>query len=623
MPRARLIDPIRFEVIRNALTQATEEMAAALRRSAYSTNVKTRQDFSCAFFDRSLRPIAQAFTQPVHLGSFVRHVPTAVQRYGPERFGPGDMVLSNDPYGGGVHLNDVTLIGAVHYQGALAGYTACLAHHVDVGGGAPASVGAFQEVFQEGVIIPPVKLVKAGEIVPDVFRLILAQVRAKRETAGDFRAQVASNKTGALRVGEVIARHGLEEFDRYVEEIVEYTRRRTRVEVAKLPRGVFRAEGSVDTDGFTPEPVKLVVKVTVDESGVTFDTTGSDPQRRAPVNSTFAQTFSACAYALRALMDKDLPVNQGFYEYVRVIAPEGSVTNCKHPAPVVGGWETHVRLNDLIFKALSGPLPDLICAGTKAMQCHAGFGGLRTRSRDASFIPSPLAAEGEGGGPRSGRISRRLAGSASDSDTAVAPAEYFCFLETLAGGYGGRSKSDGPDAVQTHGQNTENAPVEETESNYPVRIVRYGLVEGSEGAGRFRGGLGLQRDYEFPGPTTFTVLADRDKAGPHGLFGGLPGSLSEYLLFPAGGGHPRSLSSKVTVQLDPGDVISYRTSGGGGFGDPAEREPARVLSDVRAGKVSVARARDVYRVAIVPNGLTVDEAGTAGLRRVRQRRGRT
>jgi N-methylhydantoinase B len=249
-----------------------------------------------------------------------------------------------------------------------------------------------------------------------------------------------------------------------------------------------------------------------------------------------------------------------------------------------------VRLNDLIFKALSAAMPDQICAGTKAMQCHAGFGGLRFR-RKASFQISGDTDEGK------------------NTD----PPEYYCFLETLAGGYGARSRSDGPDAVQTHGQNTENAPVEETESNYPVRIVRYGLVPDSEGAGKFRGGVGMQRDYLFPEPATFTVLADRDKAGPHGLFGGLQGSVSEYLHVPAGG-KPRKLISKTTVQLQPGDVISYRTSGGGGFGDPAERDPALVLKDVCDGKVSAARARDVYRVKVAPGKTAVDAAATARLR---------
>lgn len=575
-PDSSPIDPIKFEVIRSALTQATEEMAAALRRSAYSTNVKTRQDFSCAFFDANLRAVAQAFTQPVHLGSFVRHVPYAIRQYGADRLGPGDMVLSNDPYGGGVHLNDIALIGPVHYNGQVIGYTACLAHHVDVGGGAPASVGAFREVFQEGVIIPRVKLVKGGEINRDVFDLVLAQIRSKRETAGDFRAQIASNRTGAARITEIVDRYGLDQFNRYIDELIEYTARRTAVELQKLPHGEFSAEGFVDNDGFTDDVVKLKVKVTIDDEGVRFDTAGSDKQRRAPVNSTFAQTYSACAYALRALIDKDLPVNDGFYRYVHVDAPEGTVTNCVHPAPVVGGWETHVRLNDLIFLALSEAMPHDVCAGTKSMQCHAGFGGL------------------------------------IEPDSESGSLEYFCFLETLAGGYGARHASDGPDAVQSHGQNTENAPIEETESNYPVRITRYELLPDSEGAGKFRGGLGLRRDYQFPQPVTFTVLADRDRAGPHGLFGGQTGSKSVYSVID--GDKETVLSSKTTVDLLPGQVISYRTSGGGGYGSPSERDPEKVADDVRNGKVSVERALSAYQVVFKPNTFNVDHEATTAER---------
>ncbi len=573
------IDPIKFEVIRSALTQATEEMAAALRRSAYSTNVKTRQDFSCAFFDANLRAVAQAFTQPVHLGSFVRHVPFAIREYGVEKLGPGDMILSNDPYGGGVHLNDIALIGPVHYESQVIGYTACLAHHVDVGGGAPASVGAFREVFQEGVIIPRVKLVKGGEINRDVFDLVLAQIRSKRETAGDFRAQIASNRTGAARINEIVDRYGLDQFNLYIDELIEYTARRTAAELQKLPQGEFSAEGFVDNDGFTNDVVTLKVKVTIDDNGVRFDTSGSDKQRRAPVNSTFAQTYSACAYALRALIDKDLPVNDGFYRYVHVDAPEGTVTNCVHPAPVVGGWETHVRLNDLIFLALSDALPEEVCAGTKSMQCHSGFGGL--------IVPD-------------------------EPDEQNSSLEYFCFLETLAGGYGARHASDGPDAVQSHGQNTENAPIEETESNYPVRITRYELLPDSEGAGKFRGGLGLRRDYQFPQEVTFTVLADRDRAGPHGLFGGETGSKSVYAIID--NGIETELSSKTTVDLLPGQVISYRTSGGGGYGSPAERDPFQVADDVSNGKISIERARTVYSVVLNPESLLVDETETARLR---------
>jgi N-methylhydantoinase B len=574
------IDPIRFEVVRSALVQVTEEMAAALRLSAYSTNIKTRMDFSCAFFDRDVRPIAQSFAQPVHLGSFVELLPRAVRTYGPENMAPGDMYVTNDPYGGGSHLNDVTVFAPVFYPmrqrrsdgTQLVGYVAALAHHVDVGGGAPASIGPFQEVFQEGIIIPPVKLVDRGQVFDDVFRLILAQIRSKRITAGDFRAQIAANSAGARRLQELIDRTGLTEFHSYVNALIEYTKRRTRAEIARLPRGTYEAEGFLDNDGFTDRTVKLKVRITIDRDGVLFDLTGCDPQRRAPVNSTFAMTFSAAAYALRALMDKDLPVNHGFYQFVRLIAPRGTVVNAVHPGAVVGGWETQIRVNDLMFKALSQALPEAVPAGCKAMMAQAGFG-----------------------------VIDRATG------------EYHCNYEALAGGYGGRARKDGPDAVQGHGQNTENAPVEETEGAYPVMITRLELIDDSDGAGRFRGGLGLRRDYHFPhDPATFTILSDRDRAGPWGLFGGLPGRKAFYVLNPDR--EARQLSSKCVVQLKPGDTVSFQTPGGGGYGPPEERDPALVLKDVRDRKVSVARARDVYGVAVLSEPTRFDARETTRLR---------
>jgi len=572
MPTGAPLDPILFEVIRNALVEATDEMAVTLRRSAYSTNIKTRADFSCAFFDRDLQAVAQAFTQPVHLGSMSESVPRAVRDYGPENLGPGDALLTNLPYPCGAHLNDITLIAPVYHGDRLFGYVANLAHHVDVGGGAPASIGTFREVYQEGVIIPPVKLVRGGEIVSDVFRLVLAQIRSKHETAGDFRAQVAANATGARRLGALLDRQGRETVDTYMQELLAYTERRTRAAVSRLPLGVFTAEGSVDNDGFTDQPVRLAVRLVIDGTGVLFDLTGSDPQRRAPVNSTYAQTFSACAYVLKCLIDPDIPVNAGFYRLVRLVAPAGTVVHCTAPAPVVGGWETQTRLTDIILKALAPALPERVPAGTKAMMCHAGFGGIDPRSGD-----------------------------------------YYCFLETLAGGYGGRAGRDGPDAVQTHGQNTENAPIEETEGSYPVRIARYELVEDSGGAGQYAGGLGLRRDYLFPDhAVTFTVLADRDRQGPWGLFGGQPGQRAEYVLNPDG--EARRLGSKITIELQPGDVVSYRTCGGGGYGRPEERDPQRVLRDVREGKVSLQRAREVYGVAIRSDTWTVDDEETARLR---------
>ncbi len=565
------LDPITFEVIRNALVAATDEMVLSLRRSAYSTNIKTRADFSCAFFDADLRCVAQGFTQPVHLGSMIQQVPRTVRVYGPENIGPGDAIMTNDPFPSGVHLNDINLVSPVHWRDELVGYVANLAHHVDVGGGAPASIGAFREVFQEGVIIPPVKVVEAGQLVPDVWKLVLAQIRSKHETGGDLRAQVAANTTGVRRVGAVLDRHGLDVVRATIDELLDYTERRARAELEALPHGTYEAEGFVDTDGYTDERVRLHARVELRRDRVHFDVTDSEPQRRAPVNSTYAQTYSACAYAVKCLIDPDLPVNDGFYRVLSLDTRPGTIANASWPAPVVGGWETQTRLVEVIFRALAPALPEGVPAGTKGMMCHAGFGSVH---------------------PELG---------------------YWCFLETFGGGYGGRFASDGPDAVQTHGQNTENAPVEETERGYPVRVERLELVENSEGPGRFRGGLGLRKDYRFPGgPTTFTVLADRDREGPWGAFGGHPGKPAEYVLNPDG--EARFLSAKSTVELEAGDVVSYRTCGGGGYGPPEERDPELVLRDVVEGKVSAERARDLYRVALDLGERRVDGDETRRLR---------
>lgn len=440
------------------------------------------------------------------------------------------------------------------------------------GGGAPGSIGAFREVFQEGIIVPGVKLVSQGEINDDLFRLVLAQIRSKRETAGDFRAQIAANVTGAKRVAALAERYGMETLHAYIDELMIYTERRTRADLEKLPHGTFRAEGVVDNDGYTDEPVHLVAQVTVDANGALFDFTGSDPQRRAPVNSTHAQTFAACAYVLKCLIDPDVPVNAGFYALVKMIAPAGTVTNCIAPAPVVGGWETQTRLTDIIFKALSQGVPERVPAGTKAMMAQVAFGGID---------------------PRDG--------------------EMYAYYEAIAGGYGARMTLDGPDAVQTHGQNTENAPAEESERGYPIRLTRYELVNDSDGAGKFRGGLGLRRDYTFiEHEASFTILSDRDRWGPHGLFGGKPGKVAQYFLLR--GEQEIPLGSKTTIQLQPGDTVSFRSCGGGGYGNPRERDPQSVLRDVREGKVSAERARDEYGVAVDTESWVVDEGETQRLR---------
>jgi N-methylhydantoinase B len=567
------IDPVRFEVVRNALLAITEEMGATLRRAAYSTNIKTRGDFSCAFFDRDLRTIAQAFAQPSHLGSLAHIVPRAIAAYGAERLAPGDGILINDPYLGGVHLNDITLVSPVFHEGALLGYVANIAHHVDVGGGAPGSIGVSSEIYQEGLVIPPVRFVNAGQIDSNLFALIRSNFRGTREISGDFRAQTAANRLGAQRIGELVAQHGAETLAHYLDELLRYTERRTRAAFAEFPDGTFAAEMFMDGDGVTDEPVRLAATVTIEGGRLSVDLTGCDEQRKSPTNATSSQTYSGVVYVLKCLIDPDIPVNDGFYRLIDIRSRPGSVVHARHPAAVAAGWEVAMQLCDLLFRALAPALPDRVVAGTKGCVCNIAFGGIN---------------------PGNG--------------------EYFTYYETIAGGYGATLTTDGMDAVQAHFQNTENAPVEETEANYPVRILRYALIESSEGAGRHRGGLGVRRDYTFPGHApSFSILSDKARFAPWGLFGGEAARPAKYILNPDTP-QARELPSKITFQLAPGDVVSVQTPGGGGTQAPRERPAEDVAGDVGLGKISAERARAVYGVVIDPATLSVDAAATAAER---------
>jgi N-methylhydantoinase B len=567
------IDPVRFEVIRNALLAITEEMGATLRRAAYSTNIKTRGDFSCAFFDRELRTIAQAFAQPAHLGSLAHLVPRAIRAYGPERLAPGDGILINDPYLGGVHLNDITLITPVFHDGTLLGYVANIAHHVDVGGGAPGSIGVSSEIYQEGLVIPGVRFVKNGQIDPDIFAMIRANFRGTREISGDFRAQTAANRLGVQRLEALVAEHGAATLMQYLDELLSYTERRTGAAFAEFPDGEFSAEMLMDGDGVTDEPVKLAATVIVERGRLSVDLTGCDEQRKSPTNATSSQTYSGVVYVLKCLIDPDIPVNDGFYRLIDIKSRPGSVVNAQHPAAVAAGWEIAMQLCDLLFRALAPALPDRVVAGTKGCICNIAFGGVN---------------------PASG--------------------EYFTYYETIAGGYGATLATDGMDAVQAHFQNTENAPVEETESSYPVRIVRYELIENSEGGGRHRGGLGVRRDYTFPGHApSFSILSDKARFAPWGLFGGHDARPAKYVLNPETP-RARELPSKITLQLAPDDVVSVQTPGGGGTQSPLERPAEGVALEVSQGKISAERARVVYGVIVDPATLALDAAATAAER---------
>jgi len=568
------IDPVRFEVIRNALLAITEEMGATLRRAAYSTNIKTRGDFSCAFFDRELRTIAQAFAQPSHLGSLAHIVPRAIKTYGAEKLAPGDGILINDPYLGGVHLNDITLVTPVFHDGALLGYVANIAHHVDVGGGAPGSIGVSSEIYQEGLVIPPIRFVKGGQIDPDIFALIRSNFRGTREISGDFRAQTAANRLGAQRLEALVAQHGAATLAKYLEELLSYTERRTRAAFAEFPDGRFAAEMLMDGDGVTDEPVRLTATVAIEQGRVSVDLTGCDEQRKSPTNATSSQTYSGVVYVLKCLIDPDIPVNDGFYRLIDIKSRPGSVVHAQHPAAVAAGWEIAMQLCDLLFKAFADALPDRVVAGTKGCVCNIAFGGVN---------------------PASG--------------------EYFTYYETIAGGYGATLTTDGMDAVQAHFQNTENAPVEETEASYPVRIVRYELIENSEGGGRHRGGLGVRRDYTFPGHApSFSILSDKARFAPWGLFGGDAARPAKYILNPETPG-ARELPSKITFQLAPDDVVSVQTPGGGGVESPRQRPAEDVARDVALGKISAERARAVYGVVVGPSTATLDVAATERLRR--------
>ncbi|MCA9266190.1 MAG: hydantoinase B/oxoprolinase family protein [Planctomycetales bacterium] len=566
------MDPIQFEVLRSSFAAMADEMAAALRKAAFSTNIKTRADFSCALFDRQMRVIAQSFSQPIHLASMARLVPLALQKYGSERLGPGDVLATNDSHNGSMHLNDVCLIAPAFHHERLLGYVAAVAHHVDIGGMAPGGLCVSREIYQEGIIIPAVKLLAAGQVVDDLFQLILANIRSPRQTAGDIRAQIAAVRLGEKRFAQIADQYSEDAVESFTDELIEYTARWATREIAELPEGTYKASCWIDDDGIHEEPIRLCLAATVRDGRVSFDLTGSEPQRAGAMNASLTYSYSAVSYVVKCLIDSDVPTNEGFYRLIDVHAPAATVVNAQHPVGVVGGNDIALRLCDLGFRAFAEAVPEKVVACSKSIICNMGCGGID---------------------PRTG--------------------EYYTFMETIGGGYGGRRGLDGLDAVQPHIQNTENSAIEETENQYPLRILRYELVTDSEGPGEYRGGLGVRRDWQFVDhEATVTVFSDQRKYAPWGLFGGGDGAASRYVLDPQGVN--TELSSKVTLELERDQVLSYRTPGGGGYGDPRTRDPALVLADYLAGKITAVRALEEYAVAIDESIETVDEPGTAELR---------
>lgn len=571
------MDPITFEVLKNAFHNATEEMAFTIRRTAYSTNIKTRADFSCAFFDTQFRVIAQSFAQPPHLSSMKSAIPNALREYGPENLGPGDAIVLNDPHRGSSHLNDVTFIAPVFVGDICIGYLANMAHHVDVGGSTPNSLGVNREIYQEGIIIPPTKIMNGGKVNEDLLRLILQNVRAPRETGGDLRAQMGANLVGAHRLNELVKQHSIVVVERFFDELLDYTERWTRQEILKLPEGIYRAEGYRDGNGFDPEPVKIAVAVHIRNGRVALDVTGSSPQQIGPLNATRSNTLASIALVVKSLIDPRILVNDGFYRLLEVIGPDRTVLTALWPAAVVGAWEVGQLSAELTMTALHQALPGRVPACGKAIICNLGFSGNDPKRK-----------------------------------------EFYCYMETVGGGNGARPTKDGPDGVQTTIHNTENAPIEEVEINYPIRFAHYELIPDSGGAGRFRGGLGIRRDYVFPDcDTTFTIMSDGTRFPPWGLEQGRPGRPAHFILDPEG--KPKRLPSKVSIVVPKGGRVSVQTPGGGGYGSPLERDPAAVVRDVRDGKVSTRVAREVYGVIFNARTWLVDEQETKAMRQRLQR----
>jgi N-methylhydantoinase B len=541
-------DPIELEVFKNLYHSIAEEMGAALRRTSFSPNIKERRDYSCAVFDSQGQVIAMGDHMPVHLGSMPMSVAAAVQQCALE---PGDMVMLNDPFRGGTHLPDITLVMPVYVSGAKGSgqecpphthpdfYVASRAHHADVGGTYPGSMGPCREIYQEGFRIPPVKIMRAGKLVPDVLALLLSNVRTPEEREGDLGAQIAASQTGAQRLHEICARYGIARTKRAAVNLLDYSEDLMRAFLSSVPPGRYRAEDFLDNDGVEDKPVRIALTIHVsasrarnsrakkDQAAVTIDFTGSDPQVQGAINAVEAITYSGCFYVFRCLLREDVPATAGLMRPIRVIAPPGTVVNANPPAAVAGGnVETSQRIVDVLLKALSHAIPDRIPAAASGTMNNLTIGGID---------------------PRSG--------------------EPFAYYETIAGGMGARPSKDGVSGVHTHMTNSLNTPAEALEHAYPLRLRQYCLRSKSGGKGLHTGGDGIVREIEVLTDAQVTLLADRRSRGPYGLAGGTDGAPGRTVILRKDGSQ-EELASKTSTRLRSGERVRVETPGGGGWGKP-------------------------------------------------------
>ena len=537
------VDAAELEIFKNLFHSTAEEMGAALRRSAFSPNIKERRDYSCAVFDGQARVVAMGDHMPVHLGSMPMSVAAALDAL---ELGPGDIAMLNDPYAGGTHLPDITVVMPVWAQTEDVGasgarpkaerrsalrkrsmpsfYVANRAHHADVGGAQPASMGLSQEIYQEGLRIPPVSLARGGKIQRDILAILLANVRTPREREGDLMAQVAACRLGERRLQELLQRYGSAQTGFYLEALQSYSVRLMKEALARIPAGTYTAEDFLDDDGHGSEPVRLCVSIKIGGGRTLVDFQGTSPQCAGCVNAVFAITYSAVFYVFRCLLGENVPACAGLMDPIELRAPEGSVLNARPPAAVAAGnVETSQRIVDVLLRALAQALPERIPAASSGTMNNLSFGGIDPRSGDP-----------------------------------------FAYYETIAGGMGARPSADGFSGVHTHMTNSLNTPIEALESAYPVRVRRYSLRRGSGGKGRFRGGEGIVREIEFLTEVRGSILSDRRRFGPYGLAGGGPGRPGLNQLNVQG--RRRKLPGKAAFSAPSGSVLRIETPGGGGWG---------------------------------------------------------
>jgi N-methylhydantoinase B/oxoprolinase/acetone carboxylase alpha subunit len=519
--------PIELELFRQILTSVAEEMGIVLRKTAYSANIKERRDYSCALYDANGDTVAMGDHMPVHLGAMPLSVMHAMKAH---TFSPGDVVIVNDPFAGGTHLPDITAVSAVFLGGRRPSfYLANRAHHADVGGMSPGSMPLARDIYQEGLRLPPVKLVRGGVTDGDLLRVVLANVRTPDERRGDLMAQLMSIQRGELRVREIVSRYGLPTVKRNMRLLQDYSERLVRAVIARLPDGEYRFEDRLDNDGVGDRPVTIRVSIRVSGDRAVVDFTGTDPQAAGPVNANYAVTLSATAYVFRCLVDEDVPFTAGLLRPIELIAPEGSVVNAGAPAAMAAGnVETSQRITDVLLGALSQAAPDRVPAASSGTMNNLSFGGQDTRRNRP-----------------------------------------FAYYETIAGGMGAGRHAAGQSAVHTHMTNSWNTPVEALEHQYPVRIRRYAIRRGSGGAGRLAGGDGIVREIEFLAPAEVTILSDRRVFGPYGLAGGSSGKPGTSSLVRHG--RRQTLQSKARFDALTGDLLRIETPGGGGFGDARAR----------------------------------------------------